>query len=717
MSSRAPVYAERQLVELALKRLRMTWNRKEQAQQANLQKSGRRIRLGLERVRHAVDRHQKQRWIGIHVGGTNGKGSICAYLAGLFKMHGVSFGTFTSPALPEDHNAITIQDRYISKAQNEVALDHADRAYQKWLLRFKFHTDLEYGDLTPFERETAAAFRILNFEQVQYGIVEVGMGGLTDATNVMKHKAITVISKIGLDHQEYLGNTLEQIASIKAGIMRPRVPCVVDHTNQDDVIDVLRQQATRIGARLILSNEDLPALSAIDTQKYQLEEYQRQNLACAVTAFSHLFPQVEIDINKFLATDPFPSGRTEPVRIEGLTNGSRQQPIIVDGAHNKLGMETLARYVDTRLRTGEEPITWVMGMSESPHKSFGDLLGAIVRPQDNVAIVEYAPQPNSPPPAFADVGRDYVREILTTQAQAFDGDADVTSALQWASDVAAGGHVVLTGSLYLIRELYNLPGVEPSRRKETRSEVRLERLERESDKTLTRLKEMTETGELETPEVEAVETGRRASPTEESDVTLEDSHESRTSSALRSSFRQKPVELYQSQVSEVNSQIKDLSQRIQKSLEAGATKTGPEITTLLKEYRALDALRTQTQASYVRAKVWASSERLPPDHDEMSDSELYAWWVALRKRQQMDNLFVKYEGAGLRQRVSEEQRTATTPATESEEQSDTTTPATAPPQIEETETRRGRFADAADSEEPQTTVNLEEQMKKGRRPD
>ncbi|OAQ83529.1 dihydrofolate synthetase Fol3 [Purpureocillium lilacinum] len=426
----------------------------------------RNIRLGLERISRVVP--DEQSWAGVHVGGTNGKGSICALLAGMFKLSGISHGTFISPAIPERHNAITINDRYVNKRMYDMELQHVEAAYRRVASGWRFTSGEDPGDLTPFELETAAAFRVFDKMHVKYGIVEVGMGGATDATNAMKQKSVTVISKIDLDHQEYLGNTIEEIAKVKAGIMRPGVPCIVDHTNPSSVLGVLREHAQSVGTQISPSSKALPLIAGLDQDRFKLEDYEQQNLLCATLAFRHLFPHLDIDVNKLLSMKPYLPGRKEYVGVSGLTDGLRQKPVLVDGAHNMLGVEALAKHVETRVRKDDQPITWVMGLSASKSKPFSKMIEALLRPQDNLAFVEYTQGPNDPPAAPADLGRGVAKEALKNESQLYDGEPDIASAVRWACSKAGEGPVIITGSLYLIREFYKLEGVEQQRKIGTR---------------------------------------------------------------------------------------------------------------------------------------------------------------------------------------------------------------------------------------------------------
>ena len=424
------------------------------------------IRLGLDRIRRAVP--DKQEWQGVHVGGTNGKGSICAFLGGLFKLSGIGYGSFISPAFPEKHNGVSINGQYVNPRQYETEMQVVQSKWDRIASGWQLHHGEDPEILSPFELETATAFRLFNQLRVPYGIVEVGMGGATDATNAMKHKAVTVISKIGLDHQEYLGNTIEKIAKVKAGIMQRNVPCIVDHTNQPSVIRVLREHAREVGTDLILTWKAEPFLMSLNNEKWKLESYQIQNLLCAALAFRHMFPSKEINLDKLMATDPFMPGRLEKVELLPEIPGGEPKNVLVDGAHNMLGVEALVNHVDNRIRQSDKPITWVMGMSSSKTKPFDEIIDKIVRPQDNLAFVEFAPAPNQPPPAPANFGSDLARAIVKTPEQVYDGQPEIKSALKWACEKAGQGPVVVTGSLYLIKDLYKLDGIKRTREVETR---------------------------------------------------------------------------------------------------------------------------------------------------------------------------------------------------------------------------------------------------------
>lgn len=422
--------------------------------------SSRNIKLGLERVKYAVP--QSQSWQGLHVAGTNGKGSICAYLSGLFSLTGNSYGRYTSPAFPEKRHGVVINGEVIRQTVydgNRLAVLNRYAKVHKGLQATSAH---DPGALTPFEIDTATAFQIFEQLKVSYGIVEVGMGGATDATNVMKDKAVTIISKIGIDHAEYLGRNLSDIAAVKAGIMARDVPCIVDHTNDPEVLRVLKQHAQRVGSRLILSSQFKGLLSGVENDIWQLEDWQQQNLLCAVTAFKTVFPNESVDLNKVLSMNPSLPGRMQTVKISPTTGNGEDMTALVDGAHNPLATQSLARYVDRNLRKKREPVTWVIGFSQSDTKPFKQMLQDILRPQDNVAFVEFSRRADDPPPVAAEIGRPWALDCLdkTRFDQAAPAGTSLEQALEWARQKSECKHpVVITGSLYLMRDVLYLPNV------------------------------------------------------------------------------------------------------------------------------------------------------------------------------------------------------------------------------------------------------------------
>lgn len=222
------------------------------------------IELGLQRISRLLSKTHLP-WRAIHVAGTNGKGSICVYISGMLEAYNnsnfrklskrptIRHGRFTSPHLIDRWDCISINQKTVSSA-----LFH--EIEQKVLLR----NASEEINASEFELLTATAFEIFTHEKVDIGVIEVGMGGRLDATNILGVPVdadptsgepivralplATAIAKIGLDHQSFLGTTLQAIASEKAGILKATVPLVYDSSNPPEVHDTFQNLASQIGA-------------------------------------------------------------------------------------------------------------------------------------------------------------------------------------------------------------------------------------------------------------------------------------------------------------------------------------------------------------------------------------------------------------------------------------------------------------------------------------
>ncbi|KAL2073612.1 hypothetical protein VTL71DRAFT_10938 [Oculimacula yallundae] len=341
------------------------------------------IELGLARISTLL-KHTPQTWKAIHVAGTNGKGSICAYLSAMLDASGVRCGRFTSPHLIDRWDCININQKTVRKS----VFDEAEKS----VLR---RNDTESLGATEFELLTATAFEAFAKEKIEMGVIEVGLGGRLDATNAMEKKAVTVISKIGLDHQSFLGNTIEKIAREKAGIMRPGVPCVVDSTNSPSVLQVVQDYAGEIRTDVVLSSTESSFFD--DLSQDDFEPHQWQNLACAYAAFNLAYTKLQSPLHKLLPAiqDAALPGRLQTVDIRSLTGWEGNT--LLDGAHNVQSAEALGAYVDARLRTSlvgnsekrniNQKVTWVLAASKG--KELEGILKPLLRSRDCVIAVEF----------------------------------------------------------------------------------------------------------------------------------------------------------------------------------------------------------------------------------------------------------------------------------------------------------------------------------------
>ncbi|KAK8089393.1 hypothetical protein PG997_004354 [Apiospora hydei] len=374
------------------------------------------IELGLARIQTLLQK-TPQTWKAIHVAGTNGKGSICAYLTAMLRANNISCGRFTSPHLIDRWDCISINDHPVLEAKF--------RHYENLV---KVRNDQLQAGATEFELLAATAFEIFEAEQVQVGVIEVGLGGRLDATNVLRNKAVTIISKIGLDHQAMLGNTLEEIALQKAGIMRATVPCVVDAKSSDF-------------AQLFQGT---------------FEPHQVQNLTAAHEAFKLAYPQYaqSADILMPAIMNMKWQGRLELLDITSLVKRPRE--VLLDGAHNPQSAKVLAEYVDKHYRVDHPPrsVTWVLAASDG--KDFAEVSKHLIRPGDAVAAVEFGPVDGMP--WVRAMKTDALLEMMPHESLSSQHNArqDVLGSIEWAVATAGGGPLVIAGSLYLVSDVLRL---------------------------------------------------------------------------------------------------------------------------------------------------------------------------------------------------------------------------------------------------------------------
>ncbi|KAF6844049.1 dihydrofolate synthetase [Colletotrichum musicola] len=396
------------------------------------------ISLGLHRISRALE-GVPQKWDAIHVAGTNGKGSTCTYLSALCKSFGISNGLFTSPYLVEPRdavkvNGVSVQQDVYNDVRRKILDDEQDRLAQP---------GAPQEALTIFEVTTLIAFGVFSRAEVQAGIVEVGLGGRLDSTNVLRHKKVTVITKIGLDHQAFLGNTLPEIAKEKAGIMMAGVPCVVDGSNPPEVLDVFRRHAESVSAPLHLTTEQAGLLDSL-YRSSELMPHQAQNMACAIAAFQLAYPHLNLSAEQALPIlkDVSHLGRLSWLDVSKKHPSRKDRPVLIDGAHNPQSAETLSTYVERRLRVADKPVTWIVSVSKQDGKDAGGMLRTLLRPGDSVACVPFSKRETMPwveplPPATL---RDMASEAGAKAICA--GEKNLEAAMKWAVENADNGPIV-----------------------------------------------------------------------------------------------------------------------------------------------------------------------------------------------------------------------------------------------------------------------------------
>lgn len=405
------------------------------------------IKLGLARITRLLE-HTALPWRAIHVAGTNGKGSVCAYASAMLNAARVKCGRYTSPHLINRWDCIVINEKIV----DEKLFHEVEASVMK-------RNNDNNVDASPFELLTATAFEIFDHEKVDIGIVEVGLGGKEDATNILRDPLVTVITKIGKDHQALLGDSLVEIAFQKAGIMKKGVPCIVDGTNSFDVLGVFEQNAEAMKAGPLIQIpqrvDDLSKLTQNFLCKNNFETHQKINIQLAVEAVRYTLQYVDpsLEISSLLSAIPktlWP-GRLQDLSIKAITG--RERLILLDGAHNAQSAEVLGLYVDVKLRQKYSPVTWVMAFSRG--KDMRQIIPYLIRPGDRLVANRLGTVDGMPWVQSEDV-----EDILKIAQELGIGQAntsrDISQALRQATEMSNGGPLVIAGSLYQVSDVLNL---------------------------------------------------------------------------------------------------------------------------------------------------------------------------------------------------------------------------------------------------------------------
>lgn len=303
-------------------------------------------KLGLERIRAllAALGHPERAGRFIHVAGTNGKGSVCAMTEAALRAAGVRTGLYISPHLVEPTERIQIDGRPVSEADFTRAFDLVHRTAEEMLRRDELDAHPTY-----FETVTAMAFLIFRERAVDTVVLETGLGGRLDATNVVS-PCLTAITPIDFDHEHFLGTSLESIAWEKAGILKPGVPAILAW-QRPEALAVLERRAAELGAPIVRTAEwrvEQLELSARGHRALLEGPHGPVRVQCPL-AGQHQVENARTAV-AILETLGLPASAIEegirqtrwPGRLEVV---SERPEIILDGAHNPAGVRALAAYI------------------------------------------------------------------------------------------------------------------------------------------------------------------------------------------------------------------------------------------------------------------------------------------------------------------------------------------------------------------------------------
>ncbi len=401
------------------------------------------IKLGLENIRCLLERmgNPQKSLKFIHVAGTNGKGSTCAFINSILINAGFKVGLYTSPYLEEFEERMRINNKNIPKDKLANYVEYIKDVVDKMI-------DDGYHHPTEFELITAIAFKYFCDENVDFVVLEVGLGGRFDATNVIDNSLVSVISTIDYDHMDKLGDTLEKIAYEKAGIIKEN-GTVVSFYQKDEALQVIERTASLKKASLdILDVNDVEIVeSNSDYQIFNYKNYknlkiciigkhQIYNASLALMAVEKLKDHginiTEEAIRMGLADAKWPG------RIEVL---NRSPFIVIDGAHNPQGMSVLK---DALSLFSHERLVLVIGMLKD--KDTDKMLKLIV-PKADIVITT---KPVSDRAYTAEELAEKIKDVNPLHFESID-DA-INEALRRANKKDL---LLFCGSLYMIGHVRN----------------------------------------------------------------------------------------------------------------------------------------------------------------------------------------------------------------------------------------------------------------------
>ncbi|WP_293342326.1 folylpolyglutamate synthase/dihydrofolate synthase family protein [Microcoleus sp. CAWBG58] len=404
------------------------------------------VHLGLERIHQLLeklDNPHKQVPI-IHVAGTNGKGSVCAYLSSVLTAAGYRVGRYTSPHLIDWTERICINQKPISTIALQQCLEQVVRAAEG-------NTETP----TQFEIITAAAWLYFAEQKADIAVIETGLGGRLDATNVCETPLVSAITSISLEHWQILGPTVADIAGEKAGIIKSKCPVVVGELPESARL-VVEKRIQELDCPVVWVK---PALDLKDGfVEYYLSPEIGVNSSLSAVTIRYKLPllgKVQLMNSAIaLATIQILQNRGWQISESAIANGIAQtqwpgrlqqttwknRNILIDGAHNPAAAIALREYADN-LTTSPSPINWVIGILAT--KDCDDILQALLKKGDRLYLVPVPDQNSASPTELAAIAENICPELAVCQAF-----PDLIAALDAA--VTDENLTILCGSLYLV---------------------------------------------------------------------------------------------------------------------------------------------------------------------------------------------------------------------------------------------------------------------------
>ena len=416
-----------------------------------------RIDLSLDRMHRVLERlghPEKKLPPVIHVAGTNGKGSTVAYLRAILEAAGLRVHVYTSPWLVRINECFRLGGRLVGDNELQAALEQCERA--------------NAGEpLTFFEAKTAAGFLLFAQHPADVLLLEVGLGGRLDSTNVVEAPLASVITPISMDHMEFLGNTLTSIAGEKAAIIKRNVP-VISSEQPDEVMAVIEQQARRMRAPLHAGGQQWHVGVERGRLVYQ-DERGLMDLAAPKLFGRHQFDNAGLAIATLRAIDSIKLGQAAyegivnadwPARMQRLSSGKLVElgpagcEIWLDGGHNADGGRVAAAALGDLEERVSRPLVVIAGMMGN--KDAGAFLANFAGLTRHIFTVEIPGQENAMP-------QDRLADAARTLGMRVEIAGTVDAALRTLSKLVyeVPPRILITGSLYLAGHVLAVNGTPP----------------------------------------------------------------------------------------------------------------------------------------------------------------------------------------------------------------------------------------------------------------
>ncbi|MGC9469653.1 MAG: bifunctional folylpolyglutamate synthase/dihydrofolate synthase [Anaerolineae bacterium] len=381
----------------------------------------------------------------LHIAGTKGKGSVSSMLTGIAEAGGLRTGLYISPHLHTYRERIQINREPISRSMMVDLVEEIQPVVET------------IPELTTFEVTTALAFLYFQRQAVDLGVMEVGLGGRLDATNVITPE-ISIITSLSLDHTYLLGDTLGEIAYEKAGIIKPGVP-VISAPQKDEALEVLKGIAAERNAPLTVVGEDWswePVERSLDGQTFRvthsrkpslfdglykvalLGDFQQENAAVAVAAAATLYSTGHTWASRQAVEDGLKSA-VWPGRMEVL---NRDPPVVVDCAHNPYSAQKLVE----SLKTWFPDTSWILIYGASNDKDIEGMLRALLPFSEHVIVTRSYHPRAAAPYVLADLCADLGKgaEIAVNPSRALE---------EACRELQSGWGIIATGSIFLVADV------------------------------------------------------------------------------------------------------------------------------------------------------------------------------------------------------------------------------------------------------------------------